>query len=87
MRSSGRIFPRLVWSDPQRQLERSMVARFIDVGAPLSAIRNGSPLLSITSIPEHMIRSGEVAKWNTTLELADVRRFGRPVPTGTKAEL
>ena len=54
------------------------VARLIDVGTPLS------PTEMIATfehhrIPEHMIRSGEVAKWNTPWKLADVRRLGRPV--------
>ncbi|MER8954549.1 hypothetical protein NKH98_17775 [Mesorhizobium sp. M0833] len=55
------------------------VARLIEVGAPLS------PTEMIATfghhrIPEHMIRSGEVAKWNTPWKLADVRRLDRPVP-------
>ncbi len=55
------------------------VARLIEVGAPLS------PAEMIATfghhrIPEHMIRSGEVAKWNTPWKLADVRRLDRPVP-------
>ncbi len=55
------------------------VARLIEVGAPLS------PAEMIATfghhrIPEHMIRSGEVAKWNTPWKLADVRRLSRPVP-------
>lgn len=54
------------------------VARLIDVGTPLS------PAEMIATfehhrIPEHMIRSGEVAKWNTPWKLADVRRLDRPV--------
>jgi hypothetical protein len=55
------------------------VARLIKVGTPLS------PTEMITTferhrIPEHMIRSGEVAKWNTPWKLADVRRLDHPVP-------
>lgn len=55
------------------------VARLIDVGAPLS------PAEMIATfdrhrIPEALIRSGEVAKWNTPWKLADVRRLDRPVP-------
>ena len=55
------------------------VARLIDVGAPLS------PAEMIATfghhrIPEHMIRSGEVAKWNMPWKLADVRQFDSPVP-------
>lgn len=54
------------------------VARLIDVGAALS------PTEMIATfehhrIPEHMIRSGEVSKWNTPWKLSDVRRFDRPV--------
>lgn len=54
------------------------VARLIDVGTPLS------PTEMIATfehhrIPEHMIRSGEVAKWNTPWKLADVRRLDSPV--------
>lgn len=54
------------------------VARLIDAGGPLS------PAEMIATfehhrIPEHMIRSGEVAKWNTPWKLADVRRLDRPV--------
>ncbi|WP_017183455.1 hypothetical protein [Sphingobium xenophagum] len=55
------------------------VARLVDVGAPLT------PEQMITNfahhrIPESMIRSGEVAKWNTPWKLADVQRLARPVP-------
>ncbi|MBB4095522.1 hypothetical protein HGG72_14400 [Ochrobactrum pecoris] len=55
------------------------VARLIEVGAPLA------PAEMIATfehhrIPEDMIRSGEVAKWNTPWKLADVRRLDRPVP-------
>ncbi|MCA0405123.1 MAG: hypothetical protein LCH39_03100 [Proteobacteria bacterium] len=55
------------------------VARLVDVGAPLT------PEQMIASfahhrIPESMIRSGEVAKWNTPWKLADVQRLARPVP-------
>ncbi|MGP0104074.1 hypothetical protein [Rhodoblastus sp.] len=54
------------------------VARLVDVGAPLS------PDEMIASfehhrIPDHMIRSGEVAKWNTPWKLADVQRLSPPV--------
>lgn len=54
------------------------VARLVDVGAPLS------PDEMIASfehhrIPDHMIRSGEVAKWNTPWKLADVQRLSSPV--------
>ncbi|MGY3138429.1 hypothetical protein ACVWZM_009111 [Bradyrhizobium sp. USDA 4501] len=55
------------------------VARLIDVGTRLS------PMEMIATfehhrIPEHMIRSGEVAKWNTPWKLADARRLDRPIP-------
>ncbi|MCE6075326.1 hypothetical protein FS799_10720 [Agrobacterium vitis] len=55
------------------------LARLIEVGAPLS------PAEMIATfehhcIPEQMISSGEVAKWNTPWKLADVRRLDRPVP-------
>lgn len=55
------------------------VARLVDVGSPLN------PEQMIASfehhrIPEAMIRSGEVAKWNTPWKLADVRRLACPVP-------
>lgn len=55
------------------------VARLVDVGAPLT------PEQMIANfehhrIPESMIRSGEVAKWNTPWKLADVQRLARPVP-------
>jgi hypothetical protein len=55
------------------------VARLVDVGAPLSPeqmIAN----FAHHRIPEAMIRSGEVAKWNTPWKLTDVRRLLRPVP-------
>ncbi len=55
------------------------VARLIDVGAPLSPTEMVATFAH-HRIPEHMIRSGEVAKWNTPWKLADVRRFERPVP-------
>lgn len=55
------------------------VASLIEVGAPLS------PAEMIATfehhrIPEDMIRSGEVAKWNTPWKLADMRQFDRPIP-------
>ena len=55
------------------------VARLIEVGTQLS------PTEMIATferhrIPEHMIRSGEVAKWNTPWKLADVHRLDQPVP-------
>lgn len=55
------------------------VARLIQVGAPLSP----SEMIATFGhhrIPENIIRSGEVAKWNTPWKLADVCRLGRPVP-------
>ncbi|SET85483.1 hypothetical protein [Oceanicella actignis] len=55
------------------------VARLVDVLPPLSP---DEMLANIDKhrIPEEMIRSGEVAKWNTPWVLADVRRLARPVP-------
>lgn len=55
------------------------VARLVDVGSPLT------PEQMIANfehhrIPESMIRSGEVTKWNTPWKLADVQRLARPVP-------
>ena len=54
------------------------VARLIDVGTQLSP----TELIGTFErhrIPEHMIRSGEVAKWNTPWKLANVRRLDQPV--------
>ncbi|MGY4573735.1 hypothetical protein [Bradyrhizobium sp. USDA 3256] len=55
------------------------VARLIDVGGPLSV---GQMITSVERhrIPERMIRSGEVAKWNIPWKLADIRQLMRPVP-------
>jgi hypothetical protein len=55
------------------------IARLVDVGAPLS------PAEMITTfdrhrIPGEMIRSGNVAKWNTPWKLADVQKLASPVP-------
>jgi hypothetical protein len=55
------------------------VARLVGCGNPLS------PEAMIANhdrhrIPDTMIRSGEVAKWNTPWVLADVRRLPEPVP-------
>jgi hypothetical protein len=55
------------------------VARLTDVGRPLSPAEMLATL-GHHRIPDHMIHSGEVAKWNTPWKLADVRRFDRPVP-------
>lgn len=55
------------------------VARLTDIVRPLSP----AEMMAAHEhhrIPDHMIRSGEVAKWNTPWKLADVRRFDRPVP-------
>jgi hypothetical protein len=55
------------------------VAKLIEVGVPLSP----SEMIATFEhhrIPERMIRSGEVGKWNTPWKLADVRRLDRPVP-------
>ncbi len=54
------------------------VARLIEAGAPLSP-EEMIATFERHRIPEHMIRSGEVAKWNTPWKLADVRRLDRPV--------
>lgn len=55
------------------------VAKLAEVGMPLSP-----PEMIATferhRIPEHMIRSGEVAKWNVPWKLTDVRPLDRPVP-------
>ena len=55
------------------------IARLCDVGAPLSSA-DMSASFERHRIPEHMIRSGKVAKWNTPWKLADVRRLVTPVP-------
>lgn len=55
------------------------VAKLIEVGAPLTQA-DMIAAIAHHRIPEHMIRSGEVLKWNTPWKLAGVRRFGRPVP-------
>lgn len=55
------------------------VARLVDVGPPLSPTEMIATI-DHHRIPEAMIRSGEVAKWNTPWKLADVRRLPRPVP-------
>lgn len=54
------------------------IARLVDVGTPLSI---PEMLANIEShrIPEHIIRSGIVAKWNTPWKLADIHRLERPV--------
>jgi hypothetical protein len=54
------------------------VARLIEVGTPLSPTEMIGTF-ERHRIPEHMIRSGEVAKWNTPWKLADVRRLDQPV--------
>ena len=60
------------------------IARLEDVGAPLS------PEQMVAAhrhhrIPEAMIRSGEVAKWNVPWKLAEVRRLARPVAYAHKS--
>jgi hypothetical protein len=55
------------------------VARLADCGNPLS------PEAMVANhdrhrIPDAMIRSGEVARWNTPWILADIRRLPEPVP-------
>ncbi len=54
------------------------VARLTDVGRPLSPAEMMAAY-EHHRIPDHMIRSGEVAKWNTPWVLADVRGLSRPV--------
>ncbi|MFC5394242.1 hypothetical protein [Bosea vestrisii] len=54
------------------------VARLIDVGGPLSPAEM-TAAYAHHRIPDHMIRSGEVAKWNTPWVLADVRVLSCPV--------
>lgn len=54
------------------------VAQLVGIGSPLS------PTEMIATfehhrIPEHMILSGEVAKWNTPWKLAEVSRLAQPV--------
>lgn len=60
------------------------VARLTDAGARQSAAEMVATI-SHHRIPEPMIRSGEVAKWNTPWKLADVRRFEHPVPYSHKS--
>lgn len=55
------------------------IARLIEVGAPLSPTEMVATF-GHHRIPEQMIRSGEVTKWNTPWKLADVCRSGRPIP-------
>lgn len=55
------------------------VARLVDTGAPLSPDEMVATF-EHHRIPEDMIRSGEVAKWNTPWILADVQRLSSPVP-------
>lgn len=54
------------------------VARLVETGAPLSPDEMVATF-ERHRIPEHMIRSGEVAKWNTPWILADVQRLAAPV--------
>ncbi|GGC85678.1 hypothetical protein [Chelatococcus reniformis] len=54
------------------------VARLTDVGRPLSPVEMMAAY-EHHRIPDHMVRSGEVAKWNTPWVLADVRGLSRPV--------
>lgn len=55
------------------------VARLVDTGAPLTP----DEMVATHEhhrIPEDMIRSGKVAKWNKPWILADVQRLSSPVP-------
>ena len=60
------------------------IAWLVDVGAPLSPDEMIATF-DHHRIPEEMIRSGEVAKWNTPWKLADVRKLASPVPYGHKS--
>ena len=55
------------------------VANLTDVGKPLSP-REMVATFEHHRIPERMISSGEVAKWNTPWKLTNVRRLKHPVP-------
>jgi len=55
------------------------VARLVDTGASLSPDEMIATF-ERHRIPENMIRSGEVAKWNTPWILSDVQRLSSPVP-------
>lgn len=60
------------------------VAKLVDVGRALSPAEMIAAF-EYHRIPERMIRSGEVAKWNTPWKLTDVRRLRRPVPYSHKS--
>jgi hypothetical protein len=55
------------------------VARLVDTGTPLSPDEMIATF-ERHRIPEDMIRSGKVAKWNTPWILSDVQRLSSPVP-------
>lgn len=55
------------------------VARLVDSGSPLSPDEMIATF-DKHRIPADMIRSGQVAKWNTPWKLADIRNLGSPVP-------
>ncbi len=55
------------------------VARLVDVGDPLTPSEMNANFHH-HRIPERMIHSGEVAKWNVPWKLADVQLLKRPVP-------
>lgn len=79
MRSSGashRGWFALIWKGTSAIYG---VARLTDVGTPLPP-EEMIATFERHRIPEHMIRSGEVAKWNTPWKLTDVRRFNSPIP-------
>lgn len=57
----------------------SGIARLADVGLPLS-LEEMLANIEKHRIPEAMILSGEVAKWNIPWKLADVRVLKEPVP-------
>ncbi len=54
------------------------VARLVDSGTPLSPDEMIAAFEN-HRIPAEMIRSGQVAKWNTPWKLADVRKMSSPV--------
>lgn len=54
------------------------IARLVGVGAPLS-LSEMIETYENHRIPEQMIRSGAVAKWNTPWKLADVQRLSKPI--------
>jgi hypothetical protein len=62
------------------------IANLIGVGRPQS-VSEMLETINKHQIPEGMIRSGEVAKWNVPWILGDVKRLPRPTPTRAKGQL